>query len=167
MTGGSGRRKNVTGAGTGVGRRGSGLGTGPVGRPGGYSGRTSSGSSGSGGGTGGGGNRGLGSGGGIGKIILIVIIAAFVLGGGFGLGNCLGGFSGDDTSYTPINTSWTSDPTSSVFSGFSSGSSSSGWVSSPNTGSLDTGARVGRSKYTTLKGGGQDKVKGYHFAYAE
>ena len=64
MNNGSGRKRNVTGSGTGMNRRGSGLGTRPVGRPGGYGGNGGSGGS---GGSGGGGNRGIfssGSGGG-------------------------------------------------------------------------------------------------------
>ena len=156
MNNGSGRRRNVTGTGTGMNRRGSGLGTGPVGRQGGYGGNGGSGSGGSGGG---GGNRGIfGSGGGSGKLIIIIIIAVFLIGGGFGLGNCLGC---SESGFNPIDlVSGIIDvpDTTSSYTGFTSSTVSSGWTSNANTGTLDTTSNVGRAKYTTLKGNGQDQV---------
>ncbi len=162
MNGNGGRNRNVTGGGSGIERRGSGLGTGPVGRPGGYQGRTGGGSGGGNGG-GGGGNRGFnfgsGGGGGLGKIILIVIIAAVVLGGGFGIGNCSGLFSGN-TPIDPGTGTGTTDIGSLIggYTGFTPSTVSTGWVSNANTGTLNTSSSSGRSKYTVLKGNGQDKV---------
>ena len=85
-----GRQKNVTGQGKGVRRRGSGLGTGPVGSSGGYQGRpgrkVDSGSFGGGSGSSnlGGGHRVTRSGGGLSKIIMIIIVLLFAGGGGIG-----------------------------------------------------------------------------------
>ncbi|MBO4366905.1 MAG: peptidase C11 [Clostridia bacterium] len=158
MNNGSGRKRNVTGSGTGMNRRGSGLGTRPVGRPGGYGGNGGSGGS---GGSGGGGNRGIfssGSGGG-GKLIIIIVIAAVLIGGVFGLGNCLGcsesGFNPIDLVSGIIDVPGTS---TSSYSGFTSSTVSSGWVTTANTGKLDTSSNAARSKYTVLKGNGQDTV---------
>ena len=80
------RRKNVTGNDSGGGRRGSGLGSGPVGRRRGYSGRPTGPSQDGGSQNAGGGRvgsdsgmtRGLGGG----KLILIVLAALFIFGGG-------------------------------------------------------------------------------------
>ena len=84
-----GRQKNVTGQGKSVRRRGSGLGTGPVGSSGGYQGRPGRkvGSAGLGGGNSsnlGGGHRVTRSGGGLSKIIMIIIVLLFAGGGGIG-----------------------------------------------------------------------------------
>ena len=80
-----GRKRNVSGQGTGVNLRGDGLGTGPVG-----SGISGKGSSGSGGGSRGG--RGMGG------LPLIVLIIIALLGGGGSLGGLLGGGSSGGSS---------------------------------------------------------------------
>ena len=90
-----GRKRNVSGQGTGVNLRGDGLGTGPVG-----SGISGKGSSGSGGGSRGG--RGMGG------LPLIVMIIIALLGGGGSLGGLLGGGSsgGSSVSYSPTGNNW-------------------------------------------------------------
>ena len=90
-----GRKRNVSGQGTGVNLRGDGLGTGPVG-----SGISGKGSSGSGGGSRGG--RGMGG------LPLIVLIIIALLGGGGSLGGLLGGGSsgGSSSSYSPTGNNW-------------------------------------------------------------
>jgi len=171
-----GREKNITGAGKGVYRRGSGLGTGRVGKADGYSGRGGA----SGGGFGGGSTRGSGKKGGKGG--LLALLAVLLLGGG-GYG-VLGGDGGEDYSYTqstPVpyvystpapNTSYNSqssygsqssyDSLESLLSGYSSfsgGSVSSGWDYGSNTGRLDSSVdKSARSKYTKLKGSGKDSA---------
>ena len=77
-----GRKKNVTDGGTGVHKRGEGLGTGPVGSPSGYSGGPAP-------STGGGGN--VSRGGGRSPLMLIIIAAIILLGGGGGISSLLGG----------------------------------------------------------------------------
>ena len=79
-----GREKNVTGQGTGLGRRGSGLGTGPVGSQDGYSGKGS--------GSGGGGRR-ITRGAGLSLPVIILAIIVYMLGGGNLLGGSGGGSS--------------------------------------------------------------------------
>ena len=136
----NGRQKNITGQGNNFQRRGSGLGTGPVGRPNGYGSGRNGGSGGGGGGT-----RAVG-----GKSMITVIIAAAVLllGGG-GIGSLFGIFQGG---------------TSESYSGYSGyytggGYQSSGWVGTANTGKLnETTASGARSKYTTINGNGKDVV---------
>lgn len=90
-----GRKRNVTGGGSGVNLRGDGLGTGPVG-----SGTSGKGSSGS-------GQR---NGRGMGGLPLIVLIIIALLGGGGSLGGLLGGGSGssggNSDSYTPTGNNW-------------------------------------------------------------
>ena len=92
-----GRKTNVTGSGKPIGRRGSGLGTGPVGgagrgagigspRPTGGSFTPASGQ-----------HRTRSSGGGFGKIIIVILLLLF--GGGTGLTSMLGG--GGETNYDP------------------------------------------------------------------
>ncbi len=113
-----GREKRVTSGGSGVHRRGSGLGTGPVGNSSGYSGRGSGGSGGSGGGGGFGGSGGSGFGGSGGRrfgnrapsgggsplgIIIVIIIA--ILGGGGGLGSLLFGGGGGSSTGTGTTSS--------------------------------------------------------------
>ena len=80
-----GREKHVTSGGSGVHRRGDGLGTGPVGSQNGYAGRQESG--------GGHGKRAAAAGGG-GTILLLVLVFLMLKGCGGGLGN-LGGGGGD------------------------------------------------------------------------
>ena len=84
-----GRQRNVTGTGSVGARRGSGLGTGPVGNRGS--------SSGQGGGSQGSGPRGTGNRGGFSPLMLIIVVAVILLGGGGGLGGLFGGQdTGDD-----------------------------------------------------------------------
>ncbi|MBP5256210.1 MAG: peptidase C11 [Clostridia bacterium] len=138
-----GREKNVTGRGHDLSRRGSGLGTGPVGGGGRPSGPDQ-----------GGGTRASGGGG---KLIAIVIAIIVALGGGGGLlSNFLGG-GGDIPAVTSPSL-----PTSlsELLGGFSGGGAvSTGWTSKSNTGKLDeTVASGARAKYTTVKGSGRDTV---------
>jgi hypothetical protein len=171
-----GRKKNVGEGGSGVHRRGEGLGGGPVGG----SGLNQGGSSGSGSG---GPQR---SGGGM-SIFTIIIILFLVLGGGGGLTSMLGGglLGGetDTTSYTgnvqtaPTTTQTTTSGQSSsdMFGQSGSGLSllgsmlggtssysgnslqSASWSDEPNTGKLDTSvAPAARAKRTVIKGNGDD-----------
>ena len=152
-----GRQKNVTGTGKPVARRGSGLGTGPVGspRPGNAAPRRPAGPSGNAGGrpprTSGGVTR---SGGG-GKLILILL--ALLLGGGGGIGSML--FGGSDGSSGGGYTQSAPAGTSSPYGSFGGGNVSSGWSGGSNAGSLDTTVASGaREKYTDILGGGADEV---------
>ena len=161
-------------------KRGSGLGNGPVGRTGGYSGRRpggsgntgnrQNGSAGANGSAGGGsyqggsyygGTRSL-SGGGLGKIIIIVIIAVIVLGGGGSLfGGLFGSGTGSEVTEPAQQSGGISDALSGLLGGFSGGGSvSTGWTAKSNSGaSLNENVAAGaRSKYTTIKGGGADTV---------
>ena len=172
-----GRQRNVTGRGKSVNRRGSGLGTGPVGNTGGYSGRPGRGGS-VGGSNGGGrpvrsGGRGNRSGGGLIKII--VILAVLLFGGGTGLGSLLGGMGGyestggyganggygsTDGGYTSSGGSYGSyGDFSSIWGGLGGGSFSSGWDNGSNTGELNTSVVSGaRDKYTDIIGKGKDEM---------
>ena len=162
-----GRQKNVTGTGKPIKRRGSGLGTGPVG------------GAGRGAGIGGGGNRptggsftpssrpqrSSGSGGGFGKLIVLILVLLF--GGGSGLTAMLGG-SGDVPQYEDYNPGYsdvgsnTQTPTidlEALLGGLNTGSISTGWEGSSNTGELDTTVVSGaREKYTQIKGNGKDEM---------
>ena len=144
------RQRNVSGAGNSVRRRGSGLGTGPVGSSGGYGGRP---------GRGGGHRTVRSSGGGLSKIVLVIILI-MVFGGG-GIGDVFTGMFGD----TPIggyDDYWTDDYShnmDSIFSNLGGGSMSSGWDNGNNTGSLNTLVDAGaRDKYTKILGNGKDEV---------
>ena len=155
-----GRKRNVTGQGTGVHLRGDGLGTGPVG-----SGTVPGGSSSG----GGGGQR---NGRGMGGLPLIVILIIALLGGGGSLSGLLGGgSSGSGGSYSPAGNSWNVDedytPSSdnsninyyqSNYSG--NGSLSTGWAAeNASQTALDSEVASGsREKYTKIKGGGEDAV---------
>ena len=179
-----GRKKNVTEGGSGVHKRGEGLGTGPVGNSAGYS----SGSSSS--GDGGGPQRS----GGRSPLFMIIIVLFLVLGGGGGLSSFLGGGSNvsDTTQYT--NTTQQTQPATTTtttigsgtstdtglsssgssgmsilgqllggggygtYSGASSGASAA-WSSDPNTGRLNTSVSPSaRDKRTVIKGNGEDVV---------
>lgn len=179
-----GRKKNVTEGGSGVHKRGEGLGTGPVGNSAGYS----SGSSSS--GDGGGPQRS----GGRSPLFMIIIVLFLVLGGGGGLSSFLGGGSSvsDTTQYT--NTTQQTQPATTTtittgsgtstdtglgssgssgmsilgqllggggygtYSGASSGASAA-WSSDPNTGRLNTSVSPSaRDKRTVIKGNGEDVV---------
>ena len=146
-----GRQKHITGPGKSIYRRGSGQGTGPVGNSGGYSGRP-----GTSGGSGSGGTRSFGRR----PSLLTIIIAAIVLFGGGGLG--LGGLLGGSSSYVPQQTTQYSSSqgldVSSLFGGYTSGTSSSGWLEN-NVGRLNTSVDgSARAKFTTIKGNGKDTV---------
>ncbi|MDO4418108.1 MAG: clostripain-related cysteine peptidase [Eubacteriales bacterium] len=154
-----GRDKNVTGQGTGLGRRGNGLGTGPVGSKDGYSGRGS--------GTGTGGGRRITRGAGLSLPVIIIAIIAYLFGGG----NLLGGGGGSTVSYDYGSANETSggsfggllggssgtSQTSS--SGGGSGSSGSSWSGSGAVGTLNEQVASGsREKYTQIRGDGKDVV---------
>jgi len=160
-----GRERNVAGPGRTVQKRGAGLGTGPVGSPGGgqVHGQPS--------GTRGAGTKGSG-------MKLIILLAALLLGGGGGLTAFLGGQApssgqqqiqdgagtGDSgsTSGTTGNTSGTTGTSGSasltaLLNGLGGGSVSTGWLREANTGRLDTSVASGsREKYTRLLGDGKD-----------
>ena len=154
-----GRKRNVTGGGTGVHLRGDGLGTGPVGSG------TAPGS----GSSGGGGQR---NGRGMGGLPLIVIIIIALLGGGGSLGGLLGGgSSGSSGSYSSTGNSWNVDEDYTPSSGNSNlnyyqsnysgnGALSTGWASdNASQTSLDNEVASGsREKFTKIKGGGEDVV---------
>ena len=95
-----GRKKNVTGGGTGVHKRGEGLGTGPVGSSSGYSGSSGSPS-------GGGGNVSRGPG--RSPLLFIIVAAIILLGGGGGLSSLLGGGSLFDDSQAYTSETYTDD----------------------------------------------------------
>ncbi|MCR5669516.1 MAG: peptidase C11 [Butyrivibrio sp.] len=174
-----GRKKNVTDGGSGVHKRGEGLGTGPVGNSEGYS--SGSGTSGSGAGP----QR---SSGGRSPLFMIIIILALLLGGGGGLTSFLGGGlgGGDTTQYTtqtqttqPAQTTTSTGVSTSTgqssgsglsmlgsllgggyspYTGSSSGSNA-GWSGESNVGRLNTSVDPkARAKRTVIKGGGQDTV---------
>lgn len=143
-----GREKNVTGPAKKVEKRGSGLGTGPVG-----SGQSGGGSSGS---RSGGGKR---SGGGLMK--LIILLAVLLLGGGGSLGALMGGQGGESLTASAGQTSAPSGggDISALFGSLGGGSVSGDWAEPANTGRLDeTVAPGAREKYTRLLGDGRDTV---------
>ena len=165
-----GRQTNVTGGGSGVHRRGSGLGTGPVGSGNFGGGRRSSSGNGvhmggqqphhsSGNGQQGypypGGGTRIGGGGA--RLIFIVIILIMII-GGKGLSSILGGSSeGGNTSYISDITSLLGGGSSSYVSGVSS--TSSPWGSDKNTGVLNREVSPeARDKYTQILGNGKDVV---------
>ena len=151
------REKNVTGPGKKAEKHGSGLGAGPVGDAGGYADRKqqehASGTR----------SAGTRSGGGL-KLILLLL--AVLLGGGGGLTALLGGQSGTPpASSAPGQTPSASQQQpqggsanwAEILGGLNSGSVSSGWNSTPNTGKLNTAVAPGaREKYTRLLGNGRD-----------
>ncbi len=159
------RQRNVSGAGKGISRRGSGLGTGRVGSSGGYSGRPGrtggSGGGNSGGGfSSGGGYRGHGgrvtrsSGGSIFKIIILILVLLF--GGGSGLS---GIFSGGGNNFGNYSDYSNYEDMSYLFENLGGGSVSSGWDNGNNTGVLNTAVDASaRAKYTELLGNGKDEV---------
>lgn len=149
------RQQNVTGQGKGINRRGSGLGTGPVGNKEGYQKRVGAGGSGGGpvGGSGGGRSSGGRASGGKGSLLKIIIIAAVVLlGGGTGLTGLLGGGSssgGGSTQTVSAN----------PFVNMASSAVSSGWSSTSNSGKVNTSVdSAARAKRTQILGSGRDTV---------
>ena len=181
-----GRQRNGSGQGSGVYRRGSGTGTGPVGNPGGNSGRPSgprnddnrqegensrgilssllgglggSGSSGSSGGSSGGGLSSLLSGKSI--LIILLIVAVVVIGSCTGLFGKIGNlFGGSGLGGIVSSLLPTNSDTSYISNLTEAVTSSSGWTRTANTGgNPDTKVASGsRAKYTTIKGGNKDKV---------
>lgn len=153
-----GREKHVTGPGKTVQKRGEGLGTGPVGEPGGS-------------GIPGGQKEPAAparsattrSGGGMKLIALLLMLA---LGGGGGLAALFGGQSSGgqslpanqpQTSQTQGGQQQSSISLAELLGGLGGGSVSSGWQGEANTGRLDTTVAPGaRKKYTKLLGGGKD-----------
>ena len=133
----SGRKKNVTNNSKGVHKRGEGLGTGPVGKSDGYSGRTGSvGSSGSKANSGKKSNP---------LAIIAVIIIALV---GGGLSSLFGGGSGSGGGNV-----------TSLFGGFSGSSPSAGWTNGNNTGKLNTNvSSQAQAKRTNIIGNGNDVI---------
>ena len=167
----SGRKRNVSGEGSGVYKRGSGLGTGPVGNSSGYHGRRRSGSGSSSGGSSGGGYNGddgergilssLGSKlGGKGIILIIIAVVVLLIGGGGLLGkvsNLFGGCSGGGSSL--ISSLLPSNSDTSFVQTLTNTNTSTGWKADENTGKLDqTVASGAREKRTQILGNGQDKV---------
>ena len=141
-----GREKNVAGPGKTVKKRGEGLGTGPVGTPGGYKdgGRPSP-------GTRSGGTR---SGGGM---KLIALLLALLLGGGGGLAAMFGGQSDGQQQTQQAAQSGGNINWNEVLGGLGGGSVSAGWQSEANTGRLNESVASGaREKYVKLLGNGRD-----------
>ena len=174
-----GRQKNVSGPGKSVKRRGSGLGTGPVGSSGGYSGRPSGrkpsggmfhnlGGSGNAGGSGGmGGGPRMTRSGGCSKFLIIIVFLLFAGGGGIGglfSGGSGGGLFSDSGlgDFLPSDTNNQSDPygdLATLLGNLGGGSVSSGWDNGNNAGSLDTSVDSNaRDKYTQIRGNGRDEV---------
>ena len=165
-----GRQRNVTGTGKSINRRGSGLGTGPVGSYGGYSGRPGGGKRPGGnsnrptGGSLGGGNVTRSGGGGMMKFIILALV--LLLGGGTGVGSFLGSEPSEYTSAPTENTIGQSttgqsanDFLNSLYGNLGGGNVSSGWSNGNNSGTLDTSVAVGaREKYTDILGNGKDKA---------
>ncbi|SCX90289.1 clostripain-related cysteine peptidase [Butyrivibrio sp. INlla14] len=171
-----GRKKKVGEGGSGVHKRGEGLGGGPVGSNSGLPGGNASS-----GGNGGGMNRS----GGRSPLFAIIIVLFLLLGGGGGLTSLLGGGGSGDyeevaqPQYSNTQTQTTQTQTSDMTSGYGgsglsmlstllgSGSmpysggnmASASWSDTPNTGKLDTSvASNARAKRTVIKGNGQDTI---------
>ena len=135
-----GREKNVTGEGSGLGRKGSGLGTGPVGSKDGYSGRGSS--------SGGGGGRKITRGAGLSLPVIIIAILAYMFGGGNMFG---GGGNQSPVSYEYGTSNESSGGSFGGYSGMSQGTSSVGTLS-------EDVASGSREKRTKIIGSGKDVV---------
>ena len=135
-----GREKNVTSGGSGVHRRGEGLGTGPVGSQNGYAGKTGS--------SGGGGIRAAAAGGG-GTILLLIVGYLLLKGCSSGdVGSMLGGMTGGLT-----------DGDMSGQLPYHSEEVQSDQYIAPSAESYDDSVASGsREKYTKILGGGQDTV---------
>ncbi len=172
-----GRVKNVTDNSKGVKKRGSGLGTGPVGSTGGSAGSTGSSSLG----------RGTRASGKKNNLLTIIIIAVLLLGGGGGLSGVLGSLLGVDTGSSGSSTGSGSSVVGDLIGGLvgggsssgssagdllgslgslgsllgnvNSGSVSTGWELESNTGRLDKSvASEAREKRTEILGKGRDEV---------
>ena len=157
-----GRQKNVTGTGKSVHRRGSGLGTGPVGKTGRTGGMTSSRPSSR---PASGSATTRSSGGGLSKLIILLLVV--LLGGGGGLTTLLGGSGGE--SYEPYEPQQNpghsyeqqlpSIDLQTLLGNLGGGTVSTGWDTPSQTGALDTSVAPGaRAKYTEILGNGQDEM---------
>ncbi len=171
------RQKNVTGGSKGVKRRGSGLGTGPVGggRPGGSAG----GGSYSGGGARRGGTR--SSGGKSSLLYIIIAVVVLLLGGGGGLAGLFGGSGDSNDGGSSVLGDLLGGGSSVVgdllgggssggdlgslgnlgtlLGGLNSGTTSTGWDLGSNTSKLNTSVAKGaRAKRTEILGKGKDEV---------
>lgn len=170
-----GREKNVTSNSKGVKKRGSGLGTGPVGSTGGSAGSGSSSA---------GGRSTRASGGKKNNLVTIIIVLVLLLGGGGGLSGVLTGLLGgssDSSTSSSSGSDVVSDLVGSLVGGGSSsgssgvsdllgglaglgstlnsGTTSSGWELDSNTGKLNTTvASEARAKRTEILGDGKDVV---------
>ena len=158
-----GRQKNVTGTGKSVHRRGSGLGTGPVGKTGRTGGMTASSRPSSRPASGSATTR--SSGGGLSKLIILLLVV--LLGGGGGLTTLLGGSGGE--SYEPYEPQQNpghsyeqqlpSIDLQTLLGNLGGGTVSTGWDTPSQTGALDTSVAPGaRAKYTEILGNGQDEM---------
>lgn len=161
-----GRQKNISGSGKSVYKRGSGLGTGPVGSSGGYSGRPSR------GGSFGGGKRAprgtrSGGGGGLGKLIILGLVVLF--GGGGSIGSLLLGGGSEEISGNYGNSGYGQQTVqqgdystidySQLLGNLGGGSISNGWDIGSNINQLDTSVANGaREKYTKILGNGNDTM---------
>ncbi len=159
------REKRVTNNSKGIKKRGSGLGTGPVGSTGGNMGGSESSYSG----------RTTRAGGKKSPLLLVIIIAVVLLGGGGGLSGLLGG---DGSGLSGVLGSLLGNVVSSgisgsdigglienlgslgnVLGGLNGGTTSTGWELASNTGRLDTSVASGaRAKRTEIIGRGKDEV---------
>ncbi len=150
----TGRKKNVTSGGSGVHKRGDGLGSGPVGSSSGYSGRKT--------GSSGGGMSRATKGAGISLPVIIILVILFFLKGGSGSGVTSDYGNSNTSSYGSQYSAYTQDNSSSQSTSSSSGSSqsSSGWSLGSNTSSsVDTAVADGsREKYTEILGNGKDTI---------
>ena len=146
----TGRQRNITGQGKPIQRRGAGLGTGPVGKPGRTPHHASSNSQSSGHTT-----RSGGFGGG--KLIILLLV--LLLGGGGGLGTLLFGGSGDIAPQSSAPGSSYESSYESLFGDLMGSSVSTGWDTGSNTQALNTSVVSGaRDKYTDILGNGDDEV---------
>lgn len=175
-----GRKKKITEGGSGVHKRGEGLGTGPVGQSGGYSqGQHSSADDG-----------GMRRSSGRSPLFMIIIILVLLLGGGGGISSLFGGGSvpsggsipsqgtvtsqqgtnsqtGTNTANVPGDTTQTGSGLSTLAQLFGGGMgsysganvSSASWSAESNTGNLNRDVDPkARAKRTTIKGNGQDTI---------
>ncbi|SDB55014.1 clostripain-related cysteine peptidase [Butyrivibrio sp. INlla16] len=142
------RKKNIEEGGTGVYKRGDGLGGGPVGSSDGYSGK--GGGSGT---TGGGGPQ--RSGGGRSPLSIIIILAILLLGGGGGIGSLMGGFSGgNETAYTNTQSQTNSTPQTATTTLETQSTTQQNDTASAQSGSNSAGSSQMGSLLGTLLGGG-------------
>ena len=151
----TGRQKHVTTGGSGVHRRGDGLGSGPVGSSSGYSGRKPGSSS-------GGGMSRATKGAGLSLPVIIILVIVFMLRGGSGSSLTSDYGSSNTSSYGSQYSAYSEAQQNSGASASQSSQSTgaSGWSLGSNTSSsVDTAVAEGaRDKYTKILGGGKDTV---------